>query len=106
MGDKKRGENELKLLTESKPTVSRPSMYKVVLVNDDFTPMDFVIFVLQRFFHKTHEDSIRVMLQVHHSGAGICGVYTKDVAETKVSVVNDYARKHQHPLKCLMEEGS
>ncbi len=79
-------------------------MYKVVLLNDDFTPMDFVVLVLERFFGMDRERATRVMLQVHTQGKGVCGVYSREIAETKVAQVNDYSRAHQHPLLCTMEQ--
>lgn len=91
-------------LTHFKPKLKKPSMYKVILLNDDFTPMDFVILILKRFFRKSEEDADRIMLQVHHQGAGIAGVYSHEIAETKVYLVNEFARSNQHPLKCIMEE--
>jgi len=91
-------------LLEAKPILKRPPLYKVVLLNDDFTPMDFVIEVLMDFFAMTEETATRVMLQIHTQGIGVCGTYSKDVAETKVIIVNEYSREHQHPLMCAMEE--
>lgn len=81
-----------------------PQLYQVVLLNDDYTPMEFVVLVLQRYFNKGQEDATRIMLHVHHKGVGICGVYTYEVAETKVSQVMDFARQHGHPLQCTMEK--
>ncbi|MGE5027914.1 MAG: ATP-dependent Clp protease adapter ClpS [Betaproteobacteria bacterium] len=81
-----------------------PPLYKVVLLNDDFTPMDFVIEVLQQFFSKTREQATEIMLKVHTEGSGLCGVYPKDIAATKVDQVVAFARQHQHPLQCVMEE--
>lgn len=81
-----------------------PKMYKVVLLNDDYTPMDFVINVLQRFFSLDTEQATRIMLKVHNEGRAACGVYTRDIAATKVEQVIAYARQHQHPLACIMEE--
>ena len=89
---------------EQRPKLRRPPMYQVVLMNDDYTPMDFVVEILQLFFGLGREQSTRIMLSVHTSGKGVCGVYPKDVAETKVAQVNDYSRQHQHPLLCIMEE--
>ncbi len=89
---------------EAKPRLRRPPMYKVVLLNDDFTPMDFVVLVLERFFGMDRERATRVMLQVHTQGKGVCGVYSREIAETKVAQVNDYSRAHQHPLLCTMEQ--
>ncbi|WP_419584210.1 ATP-dependent Clp protease adapter ClpS [Thiolapillus sp.] len=89
---------------EAKPKLKKPPLYKVVLLNDDFTPMDFVVEVLMNFFAMTEEKATQVMLHVHTRGVGICGVFSKDVAETKVELVNNYSREHQHPLMCSMEE--
>lgn len=80
-----------------------PPMYQVVLLNDDYTPMEFVVKVLQKFFGKSHEEATRIMLQVHHEGRGICGVYPRDVAATRIAQVAQYARARQHPLQCVME---
>ncbi len=89
---------------EAKPKLKKPPLYKVVLINDDFTPMDFVIEVLVNFFAMPEEKATQVMLHVHTRGIGVCGVFSKDVAETKVQIVNDFSREHQHPLLCSMEE--
>lgn len=89
---------------EAKPKLKKPSMYKVVLLNDDYTPMDFVVEVLARFFGMGLEKATTVMLQVHTQGKGVCGIYTYDIAETKVSQVNSYSRQQEHPLLCRMEE--
>jgi ATP-dependent Clp protease adaptor protein ClpS len=89
---------------ESRPEVKEPPLYKVFLLNDDFTPMEFVVSVLQYFFAMNREAATRVMMHVHTQGKGICGTFTKDIAETKVMQVNEFARSHQHPLKCAMEE--
>jgi len=83
-----------------------PPLYKVLLLNDDYTPMDFVIQVLQRFFQMGREQATMVMLKVHNEGAGLAGIYPKDLAETKVHQVRDFAREHQHPLQCVMEENT
>ncbi|KFN44497.1 ATP-dependent Clp protease adapter ClpS [Arenimonas oryziterrae] len=88
----------------AKPEVVRPPLYQVVLLNDDFTPMDFVVEVLQVFFALNREKATQVMLHVHTRGKGICGVYTRDVAESKVTQVNEFSRMHQHPLLCSMEK--
>jgi ATP-dependent Clp protease adaptor protein ClpS len=96
-------DNGLALL-EAKPKLKKPPLYKVVLLNDDFTPMDFVIEILMDFFDMSEEKATQVMLQIHIQGIGVCGMYSKDVAETKVYIVNDYSREHQHPLMCSMEE--
>ncbi len=89
---------------EAKPKLKRPPLYRVVLLNDDYTPMDFVVEVLEIFFCMDHDLATRVMLQVHTNGKGICGTYTRDVAETKVTQVNDYASENEHPLLCQMEK--
>jgi ATP-dependent Clp protease adaptor protein ClpS len=92
------------LLETQKSRVKPPPMYKVLLLNDDYTPMDFVVAVLQTFFAMTREQATQVMLKVHREGMGVCGVYPKDVAATKVEQVMSFSRKHQHPLQCTMEE--
>lgn len=89
---------------ESKTKIQPPKMYKVLLLNDDYTPMDFVVEVLQRFFNMDLDKATHVMLAVHFEGKGVCGVYTADIAETKVDQVNRYARMHEHPLLCTMEQ--
>ena len=81
-----------------------PRMYQVLMLNDDYTPMEFVIYVLERFFQKSREDATRIMLHVHQHGVGVCGVFTYEVAETKVAQVVETARRHQHPLQCTMEK--
>ena len=88
---------------EAKPELKRPRMYRVVLLNDDYTPMEFVVQVLMGFFHMTEEKATQVMLAVHTQGKGVCGVYTRDVAETKATMVNQYARDNNHPLLCETE---
>ena len=97
-------ENKTGLVTKTRPKTKKPSLYKVLLLNDDFTPMEFVVLVLQRFFNKGQDDANRIMLHVHHKGVGICGVYTFEVAEAKVTQVMDFSRQHGHPLKCTMEK--
>jgi len=92
------------VITRSKTQTQRPSIYRVLLLNDDYTPMEFVVGVLCTFFHKNLEDAERIMWQVHTNGVGECGVYTYEVADTKVTQVMDHARKHQHPLQCVMEK--
>ena len=92
------------VISKTKPQTKRPNMYRVLILNDDYTPMEFVVHVLERFFGKDHEAATRIMLHVHHHGIGECGVYTYEVAETKVTQVMDFARKHQHPLQCVMEK--
>lgn len=91
-------------LEEARPSLKQPMMYKVVIYNDDFTPMEFVVEVLEVFFRLNREKATQVMLHVHTKGKGICGTYTRDVAETKVTQVSEYSRKHQHPLLCGVEE--
>ena len=92
------------VLEAKKAKVKLPPMYKVLLLNDDYTPMEFVVLVLQKFFGMSRERATQVMLKVHREGMGVCGVYPHDVASTKVQQVAGYARKHQHPLQCVMEE--
>ncbi|MBK5910529.1 ATP-dependent Clp protease adapter ClpS [Rhodothalassium salexigens] len=92
------------VLTKPRTETKKPSMYKVLLLNDDYTPMEFVVHVLKKFFRMSTEQATRVMLQVHQRGVGVCGVFTYEVAETKVNRVLDYARQHQHPLQCTLEK--
>lgn len=92
------------VVQESRPKVKEPARFKVILLNDDFTPMDFVIEVLQTFFHLDHEAATRIMLLVHTKGKGVCGIYTREIAETKVAQVNQFSRENSHPLLCTMEE--
>ena len=92
------------VITKPKTRTKKPSLYRVLLLNDDYTPMEFVVHVLERFFNKSREDATRIMLHVHHNGVGECGVFTYEIAETKVTNVMDFARKHQHPLQCVMEK--
>ena len=98
------GDSEAGVVTRKKPKTKKPSMYKVIMLNDDFTPMEFVILVLERFFSKSQEESTQIMLHVHQKGVGVCGVFTYEVAETKVQQVMDLARQHQHPLQCTLEK--
>lgn len=91
------------IVTEKKTLTKSPSFYKVILLNDDFTPMDFVVHILQKFFAKTAEESQRIMLQVHQDGAGVAGVFTYEIGETKVFLVNQYAKQHKYPLKSVLE---
>ena len=95
---------ETGVATRTRPRTKKPSNYKVLMLNDDYTPMEFVVLVLQRFFSMGIEDATRVMLQVHQKGIAVCGIFTYEVAETKVTQVMDFARKHQHPLQCVMEK--
>ncbi len=92
------------VITRTKTRTKKPSLYRVLILNDDYTPMEFVVHVLERFFQKNREAATRIMLHVHNHGVGECGVYTFEVAETKVSQVMDFARQHQHPLQCVMEK--
>ena len=92
------------VVPKTRPKTKRPNMYRVLLLNDDYTPMEFVVHILERFFQMGREQATRVMLHVHHHGVGECGVFTYEVAETKVTQVMDFARKHQHPLQCVMEK--
>ncbi|HEY4731684.1 MAG TPA: ATP-dependent Clp protease adapter ClpS [Gammaproteobacteria bacterium] len=91
-------------LQEAKPRLKRPPLYKVLLLNDDYTPMDFVIDVLLKIFGMNREQATQIMLHVHTRGVGVCGIYSRDIAETKVVLVNQFSRENQHPLKCTMEE--
>ena len=90
--------------TKTRTRTAKPALYRVLLLNDDYTPMEFVVLTLQRFFKMTIEDATRVMLHVHQRGVGVCGIFTYEVAETKVNQVTDFAREHQHPLQCTMEK--
>jgi ATP-dependent Clp protease adaptor protein ClpS len=98
------GDTTTGTVTKTRPKTKKPALYKVLMLNDDYTPMEFVVLTLQRFFRMTIEDATRVMLHVHQRGVGICGVFTYEVAETKVSQVIDFAREHQHPLQCTLEK--
>lgn len=97
------GDSEL-ALAEAEPETKQPPLYKVVLLNDDYTPMEFVVHVLETFFNMNREKATQVMLHVHTRGVGVCGVFTREIAETKVHQVNEYSRQSQHPLMCSMEE--
>jgi ATP-dependent Clp protease adaptor protein ClpS len=90
--------------TKSRTQTKKPSLYRVLLLNDDYTPMEFVVYVLERFFNKTREEATKIMLHVHQHGVGVCGVFTYEVAETKVVQVLDLARRNEHPLQCTMEK--
>lgn len=96
-------ESDLSVQT-AKPVLKPPPRYKVLLLNDDFTPMDFVVQVLETFFHMNREKATQIMLHVHTRGVGVCGLFSRDVAETKVAQVREFAQRHQHPLLCIMEE--
>jgi len=97
-------DNSTGTLTSTRTKTKKPSMYRVLLLNDDYTPMEFVILVLERFFSHSREQATRIMLHVHQKGIGICGVYTYEIAETKVAQVTEFARRHEHPLQCTMEK--
>jgi ATP-dependent Clp protease adaptor protein ClpS len=92
------------IVTKTRPKTKKPSLYKVLLLNDDYTPMEFVVHILEKIFGKTREEAVEVMLHVHRHGVGVCGVFTYEVAETKVTQVIEFARRHQHPLQCTMEK--
>tara|TARA_E500000305_G_scaffold109996_1_gene116537 strand:- start:769 stop:1149 length:381 start_codon:yes stop_codon:yes gene_type:complete len=92
------------VVIKARPKTKKPAMYKVIMLNDDYTPMEFVVHVLERFFSKNRDEATTIMMHVHQRGVGICGVYTYEVAETKVTQVMDFARQHQHPLQCTLEK--
>lgn len=98
------GRTGVGLATKPESKTAKPALYKVLMLNDDYTPMEFVVLTLQRFFKMSIEDATRVMLHVHQRGVGVCGIFTYEVAETKVNQVIDFARQHQHPLQCTMEK--
>ena len=98
------GKSDSATITKTRPKTKRPSLYRVLLLNDDYTPMEFVVLVLQDVFNKSREEAMRIMLHVHNQGVGECGIYPFEVAETKVTRVMDTARKNQHPLQCVMEK--
>ena len=102
--DQKPPGGEAGLLTKTRAKTQRPPLYKVLLLNDDYTPMEFVVHVLERFFNKDRAEATQIMMHVHQNGVGECGVFTYEVAETKVTLVMDLARKHMHPLQCVMEK--
>ena len=108
MAERKQGDQDTgvrsSVVTQTKPKTQKPSLYRVLILNDDYTPMEFVVYVLEQFFNKSREDATRIMLHVHQHGVGVCGVFTYEVAETKVAQVVDTARQHQHPLQCTMEK--
>ena len=106
MSDNEHGDEHLDgdlALQDAKPAVKKPPLYKVVLLNDDYTPMEFVVEVLEVFFRMNFEQATQVMLTVHTHGKGVCGIYTRDIAETKMIQVNQYSRENQHPLLCEIE---
>jgi len=92
------------VVVRTRPKTKKPSMYKVLMLNDDYTPMEFVVSVLERFFNKNHEEANQIMLHVHQRGVGVCGVFTYEIAETKVNQVMEFARRQQHPLQCTLEK--
>ena len=96
------GENDIGVVLKTKPKTAKPPLYKVLILNDDFTPMEFVVMVLERFFGMTHAQAFDIMLTVHKKGVAVVGVYSHEIAETKVAQVMDYAQRHQHPLQCTM----
>lgn len=104
MADRPEDDGDTSLLTKTKPKTKRPPMYKVLLLNDDFTPMEFVVLVLERFFGINHAQAVEIMLVVHKKGVAVVGVFSHEIAETKVTQVMDFARRHQHPLQCTMEK--
>ncbi len=97
-------DNDAKVLTKTRTKTERPPLYKVMLLNDDYTPMEFVVHVLERFFGLTHAQAFEIMLTVHKKGLAVVGVFSHEVAETKVAQVMDFARRHQHPLQCTLEK--
>ncbi len=92
------------VVERSKPKLKRPPRYQVLLLNDDYTPMEFVVLILQQFFAHNHERATQIMLQIHTAGKGVCGIFSREIAETKVIQVNRFAQQNQHPLKCTMEK--
>ncbi|MCT4554115.1 MAG: ATP-dependent Clp protease adapter ClpS [Pelagimonas sp.] len=98
------GEGDLSVALKTRPKSKRPPMYKVMLLNDDYTPMEFVVHILERFFGMTHAQAFEIMLTVHKKGVAVVGVFSHEIAETKVTQVMDFARRHQHPLQCTMEK--
>ncbi len=98
------GKSGTGIVTKTRPKTKKPSLYKVLLLNDDYTPMEFVVLILERFFNKNREQAVEIMLHVHRHGVGICGVFTYEVAETKVAQVIEFSRRNQHPLQCTMEK--
>ena len=98
------GDGDTGVIVQTRTRAKKPSMYQVVMLNDDYTPMEFVVMVLERFFNKSREEATHIMLHVHQKGVGVCGVYTYEIAETKVTQVMDAARQNQHPLQCTLEK--
>jgi len=105
LSDRKEGhDHETSVITRTRPKTQRPPLYKVLLLNDDYTPMEFVVHVLERFFGMSHAQAFEIMLTVHKKGLAVVGVFSFEVAETKVAQVMDFSRRHQHPLQCTMEK--
>jgi len=108
MGDKENTDNDdgssAQIILEEKTKPKKPSLYQVIIVNDDYTPMEFVVLVLERFFAKNNNEATQIMYHVHKKGMGVCGIYPYEIAETKVVQVMDFAKKHQHPLQCVLEK--
>jgi len=102
--DGQRDDSTTGIVTKTRTKTKKPSLYRVLILNDDYTPMEFVVYILERFFNKDREDATQIMLHVHQKGVGVCGVFTYEVAETKVTQVMNFARQHQHPLQCTMEK--
>ncbi|MGB3688145.1 MAG: ATP-dependent Clp protease adapter ClpS [Jannaschia helgolandensis] len=98
------GDGDTTVVTKTKTKTARPPLYKVMLLNDDYTPMEFVVIVLEKFFGITHSQAVEIMLTVHKKGLAVVGVFSHEIAETKVAQVMDFARRHQHPLQCTMEK--
>jgi ATP-dependent Clp protease adaptor protein ClpS len=103
-GEDGNGEGQVGLITKTRPKTKKPSLYRVLLLNDDYTPMEFVILIVEQIFNRTREEATSIMWHVHNQGVGECGVYPYEVAETKVTQVMDAARRNQHPLQCVMEK--
>jgi ATP-dependent Clp protease adaptor protein ClpS len=103
-GNRRKDQGETGVIVKQETKTKKPAMYKVLMLNDDYTPMEFVVHVLERFFNKTRAEATRIMLHVHQRGVGVCGVYTYEVAETKVNQTMEFARRHQHPLQCTLEK--
>jgi ATP-dependent Clp protease adaptor protein ClpS len=99
-----KGAPRIGVVVKTRPKTKKPDMYKVLMLNDDYTPMEFVVYILERFFNKSHPQATQIMLNVHRRGVGVCGVFTYEVAETKVHQVMELAREQQHPLQCTMEK--
>lgn len=103
-GDHGAPDEQTGLLLKTRPKTKKPAMYKVLILNDDYTPMEFVVHVIEKFFNKNRQEATDIMLHVHRRGVGVCGIYTYEVAETKVALVMDYARQNEQPLQCTMEK--